>query len=237
MLIPPPLPESWPFDSRNSHREQSAICGIELPGLTGNWQIVGSIGLCDFSETKCLDGLFGRGALIKSGDYILRPYYRGGLVRHFNKNTYFTAGRFKTEYDVHIMLWNAGFPTVEPVGYAYRRRFWGFEGVFITRMVDAVPWPKVWESADYENHVTQIAQLIKSLSTWGLWAPDLNATNFIVTPNGQLLALDWDRADWMIKHKRDLFKSYWARLERSMCKLNAPTSLIDSLRNNLIGGS
>jgi len=234
MLIQPPLPESWPFEARNSRHEQSSVCDMELPGLAGSWRIFGNIGHCDFGETKRLDGLFGRGGLIQTGDYILRPYHRGGLVRHFNQNTYLTANRFKTEYYVHTALWNAGFPTVEPVGYAYRRHSWGVEGIFITRMTDSLPWPKAWSNGDSKDKVAQVVRLIKSLSAWGLWAPDLNATNFIVTHNDQILALDWDRAGWTTK--RDLYKSYWTRLERSMCKLNAPTSLVDSLRRALSAG-
>ncbi|MDR2697935.1 MAG: hypothetical protein LBB40_05615 [Holophagales bacterium] len=234
MLIPPPLPESWPFEVRNIRREQNFIDGAKLPGLIGRWRIVSTTDRLDFNEAKQLYGLFGRGGLIQSGDCVLRPYHRGGWVRCFNKNKYLRPERFKIEYDVHTALWDAGFPTVEPVGYAHRRHSWGVEGVFITRRADSLPWPSVWESADSENQAAQIALLIKSLSAWGLWAPDLNATNFIVTPNGQILALDWDRAGWTIK--RGLLKSYWTRLERSMYKLNASPALIDSLRNNLIGG-
>jgi len=205
---------------------------MELPGLTGSWRVVSKTDRYDFSETKRLDGLFGRGGLIQTGGYILRPYRRGGCVRFFNKNMYLTAGRFKAEYDVHTALWDAGFPTVEPVGYAYRRHYCGVEGVFITRMADSLPWPKVWGCGNSGNQTAQIAQLIMSLSDWGLWAPDLNATNFIVTPNGQMLILDWDRAGWT--KNRGLLKNYWVRLERSMYKLNAPAALIDHCRAALL---
>jgi hypothetical protein len=234
MSILPPLPEHWPFETRGAHSEQHFIDDAELPGFLGTWRIVSAserFGFPDLKETKKLDGLFGRGGLVQVGDYILRPYRRGGWVRRFNKNTYLTVDRFKSEYDVHAALWYAGFPTVEPLGYAYRRSSWGVEGVFITRRVDSLPWPKVWENGDSENQAAQIVQLIKALAAWGLWAPDLNATNFIAAPNGQILALDWDRANWT--QKRGLAKSYWARLERSMYKHNAPVALIELLRNNL----
>ncbi|MDR0498585.1 MAG: hypothetical protein LBH03_02475 [Holophagales bacterium] len=231
MFIPPQLPELWPFETRCIQREQHPIDNAVLLGFSGDWRVIGTIDSYDSPETKRLDGLFGRGGLIQVGDLILRPYRRGGWVRYLNKNIYLTAGRFKAEYDVHTALWDAGLPTVEPLGYAYRRRSWGVEGVFITRRADSIPWPKMWGNVDCDSQAAQIAQLIKSLSIWGLWAPDLNATNFIVTPNGQILALDWDKASWT--PKSDLLKNYWERLERSMCKLNAPAALIDLLRNNL----
>ena len=78
-----------------------------------------------------------------------------------------------------------------------------------------------------------MAGLIKALASWGLWPPDLNATNFLSEPNGQILVLDWDKARWLPKPCP--VKKYWARLERSMKKLNAPKSLIDALHNELLG--
>jgi len=239
MLIPPSLPESWPFALRGAHFDKQSsqakldiTDGIELPGFSGNWRFVTTTGLPDLSGATHLEGLFGRGGLVQAGGCILRPYRRGGLMRYLNKNTYLTADRFKAEYNVHAALWNAGFPTVEPVGYAYRRRLWGFEGVFVTKKADGLPWPKTWGMFDFANQAGQIAVIIKSLSAWGIFAPDLNATNFFVVPDGKIMALDWDRAVWTRKH--GLVKSYWARLERSMFKLNAPAVLIDSLEDALI---
>ena len=231
-LTPPPLPESWPFTVREAGCGRNVANDIELPGFTGSWRAVTTAGLPDLSGAARLDELFGRGGLVQAGDCILRPYRRGGLMRRFNKNTYLTPGRFKAEYDVHAALWDAGFPTVEPVGYAYRRHLWGFEGVFITKRADALPWPKTWGTPDAIDRAGQIAVIIKSLSAWGLYAPDLNATNFLVATDGKILALDWDRAGWTRRH--GLVKSYWARLERSMYKLNAPTALIDSLWDAII---
>jgi hypothetical protein len=151
-----------------------------------------------------MEGVLGRGGLIQAGGYVFRPYRRGGLIRFFNKGIYPSASRFRDEYNTHAALWGAGLPTVEPVGYAYRKRLWGAEGVFITRKADAVPWPKVWGSSDYlgndsHGHTRQIAILIKAISAWGLWSPDMNATNFLLGSDGRILALDWDRARWTQK--------------------------------------
>jgi hypothetical protein len=65
-----------------------------------------------------------------------------------------------------------------------------------------------------------------------LWAPDLNAGNFLVGADGRVLALDWDRAHWTMKW--GLKKRYWARLKRSMVKLGAPESIIEEMRHNLM---
>ena len=66
-----------------------------------------------------------------------------------------------------------------------------------------------------------IRRLIGSLCDWGLWSPDLNATNVILPPSGGALLLDWDRARF--EHAgHDLWSRYRARLERSLRKLGAP---------------
>jgi hypothetical protein len=77
-----------------------------------------------------------------------------------------------------------------------------------------------------------VAALIKALASWGLWAPDLNAGNFLVGADGRVLALDWDRAMWTIKW--GLKKKYWARLRRSLVKLDAPLPMIEEMRHELM---
>jgi hypothetical protein len=232
MSISPPLPDAWPFGAEKRRSEDLVANESGLPGLGGKWQIFSTTVLSGLNEAKPLSGVFGRGGLIDADGYILRPYRRGGLIRHFNKGIYPTANRFKNEYYIHAALWDAGFPTVEPIGYAHRRRFWGAEGVFITRKADVLPWPKVWENEGSQAHAKQIAILIKALSAWGLWSPDMNATNFLLAPDNRILALDWDRAKWA--QKNCLTERYWMRLKRSMYKLNAPAALIALMQNELM---
>jgi hypothetical protein len=180
-------------------------------------------------EPQPISGVFGRGGLLQVGDCILRPYRRGGLLRHFNKGTYCSPRRFRREYEVHAALWTAGFPTVEPIGYAYRRRSLGFEGAFLTRKTEGLPWPQTW--GDGGTYAAPVANLIRLLSAWGLWAPDLNATNFLLAPDGRGIALDWDKARWTARPS--LLEDYLERLERSLLKLNAPPSIIGELRAHL----
>jgi hypothetical protein len=195
-----------------------------LPGLGGGWTLCSTEDL-GTQAAEPLSGVFGRGGLVLTGGYVLRPYRRGGAVRHFNGGTYASPRRFRREFDVHAAIWASGFPTVEPIGYAYRRHLWGYEGVFVTKMLQGTPWPRAWGA---DSSAARAADLIISLSAWDLWAPDLNATNFLITPGGDMAALDWDRADWTMRPR--LLGRHLERLERSMKKLDAPPALIDALR-------
>ena len=76
-----------------------------------------------------------------------------------------------------------------------------------------------------------LVKAIQALSTWGLWSPDLNATNVMWGQDG-LVLLDWDRARWW---KRPLARRYRARLDRSLRKLNAPEALRAALDQGFLG--
>lgn len=174
---------------------------------------------------------FGRGGVRRIGEMVLRPYRRGGLVRHLNERIYLSPARFARELAVHRALWLAGFPTVEPLGYGFRSKGWGVEGVYLTRYAPATAWPQRWSS--HADVVPLVAQLLKALVRWGLFAPDLNATNFLVTDDGRVLALDWDRAGW--GRREDLLPRYQERLERSLRKLGAPEAVLAQLATSLAG--
>lgn len=217
--IIPPLPPQWPFEPGLPLRPLGCRLNLDLPGLGGGWRVCTPGGIVPTGDPVPLSGAFGRGGILRVGDLVLRPYRRGGLLRHVNERTYRTHLRFAAEHAIHRGLWEAGFPTVEPVGYAWRPRALGVEGVLITRLAQGEPWPRRWELSTERG--ADIRRLIGSLCDWGLWSPDLNATNVILPPSGGALLLDWDRARF--EHAgHDLWSRYRARLERSLRKLGAP---------------
>lgn len=175
-------------------------------------------GLALDGEGTALGEAFGRGGVYRVGDVVIRPYRRGGLMRRLNERTYPSPARFAREFLVHQALWIAGFPTVEPLGYAFRRRGLGVEGLYFTRFAQSEPWPRRWEI----GALPDLRQAIAALCAWGLHSPDLNATNVMVTPRGEALLLDWDRAAWS---PGPLLVRYQARLLRSLAKLQAPPEL------------
>jgi hypothetical protein len=162
--------------------------------------------------------------VLRAGDLVLRPYRRGGLVRHVNAGIYLGSGRFQREFQVHRALWAAGLPTVEPLGWAWRPRLWGCEGVFLTRFAEGAPWPRAWDQPEV---LPRLRALLEALCAWGLYAPDLNATNVLVSPSGEILTLDWDRARWC--PKGDLMDRYRERLVRSLHKLGAPLEIVEKV--------
>lgn len=217
--IVPPLPATWPFEPGTPLRPLGCRLNRELPGLGGGWRICTPGAIEPSGEAVPLAGAFGRGGVIRAGDMVLRPYRRGGLLRHLNERTYRTHLRFAAEHAIHRGLWEAGFPTVEPLGYAWRPTRFGVEGVLFTRMAEGDSWPHRWDLS--AERAEAIQQALACLCEWGLWSPDLNATNVLLPPGGGALFLDWDRAGFTASDV-DLMPRYRARLERSLQKLGAP---------------
>jgi hypothetical protein len=216
-LLTPPLPAAWPYQPRTAlpawPLHQNLDLGVFGPGWT-SWGTAARL-----EEVAPLGGAFGRGGVVRAGDLVIRPYRRGGLVRFVNAATYASPRRFRDEAQVHRYLWEAGLPTVEPLGCAWRRSGVGVEGLYFTRWVEAHPWARSFDPAAWP----QIETLIFALSDLGCWVPDLNATNLLVQADGRVLALDFDRAGF---RGGDLRAAYRARLQRSLRKLGAPQAVL-----------
>jgi hypothetical protein len=221
--IVPPLPASWPYGPGPALRPLGCRVNLDLPGLGGGWRVCTPGGAAPAGEATTLEGAHGRGGILRVGDIVMRPYRRGGLMRHLNERTYRTHLRFAAEYAVHRGLWEAGFPTVEPLGYAWRPVRFGVEGVLFTRMAQGDSWPRNWGLGLARAEDIRLA--VATLCDWGLWAPDLNATNLLLPPGGGVLLLDWDRARFE-PPDADLWPRYRDRLARSLRKLEAPSEAL-----------
>ncbi|MBS1766386.1 MAG: hypothetical protein JST05_03150 [Acidobacteria bacterium] len=219
--LPPDLPGAWPYEPRTKLPPLARREGISIPGLDGAWTLEAAEGLALEGETRGL--AFGRGGVRRLGELVLRPYRRGGLVAKVNARIYASPARFRRELAVHRTLWEAGFPTVEPMGLAWRKAGLGVEGLYCTRFAGASPWPSDWSAP----LMGELVKAFRALSAWGLFAPDLNATNVMWGAQG-LILLDWDRAAW---RGGALLPRYRARLMRSLEKLGAPEALRTALED------
>lgn len=197
-----------------------------MPGFEGAWTLEGG-GFELAGEGGLIERAFGRGGVRRLGDAVVRPYRRGGWMAKVNARIYASAARFGHELAVHRALWEAGFPTVEPLGFAWRGTGLGVEGLFLTRFTEAKPWPSDWSAPV----MAELGKAFGALSDWGLFAPDLNATNVMWGADG-LVLLDWDRAAWT---GGSLLPRYHARLARSLVKLGAPVDLRAALDQGFLG--
>jgi hypothetical protein len=192
---------------------------MDIPGLGPGWSVLASEDLPHAGAPEPIGGSFGRGGVVRLGDLVIRPYRRGGFLRHLNERTYPSPHRFQNELGVHRALWSAGLPTVPPVGCAWRRLGWGYEGAFLTTWVEGQPWPRQWGGTSWEV----VAGFMAALAAWGCWIPDFNATNVHLGADGTARILDFDRG--VFGAAGDLEARYRRRMARSLAKLGAPEAL------------
>ena len=220
------LPSGWPYALRQAGGELGEQQGHAIPGLGGGWTLRLVPGFTLDGAVEAMPEAFGRGGVFRLGDAVLRPYRRGGMVRHVNRSTYAGANRFQAEFEVHAWLYQQGFPTVQPLGYGFRRHGLGYQGLLLSRWLQATPWPATWHHG--VSFLEALGTAIKALEAVGCWAPDLNATNVLVTPEGRPILLDWDRASFGRSGDVNggLVLRYRERLLRSLQKMQAPSDVV-----------
>ncbi len=135
---------------------------------------------------------------------IIRPYRRGGFVRHFIRDVYWDhPPRPFVELYCTEEAHRRGVPTVEVLG---ARVEWTmgvlYRGWLVTREASGFhtlwEWLQTEESSDLRQQMlTAVAQAVALMHKAGVAHADLNPTNILVNPAGdspQVLLLDFDRA-------------------------------------------
>ena len=218
-FIVPPLPPEWPYQPGPTLAPLGCRLNQDLPGFGSGWRVCTPGGATPTGAPVPLPNALGRGGILCAGEVVMKPYRRGGLLRHLNESTYRSHLRFAAEHAVHRGLWESGFPTVEPLGYAWRPKGLGVEGVLFTQRAEGFNWPQRWDLT--HDRLADLQKALSALCTWGLWSPDLNATNVLLPPDQGVLFLDWDRAHFT-QAGPGLYRRYEVRLRRSLVKLGAP---------------
>lgn len=143
-------------------------------------------------------------SLGERGRVIIRPYCRGGFVRHFVRNLYWDRPpRPFAELLCTETARQRGVPTVEVIGARVEWVTGGlYRGLLVTRKAEG--FHNLWEwlqtkptGTTREATVTAIAQAIVKMHEVGIAHADLNLTNILVravTNPPQALLIDFDRA-------------------------------------------
>ena len=135
------------------------------------------------------------------GEWVLRRFERGGLVRTLVRRHYLWMGEDRNrgfaEWRLLARLYEAGLPVPRPVAARYRRTGLGrYVAELITHRLpdnrtlrelytdDEVP-PDVWG---------RVGEVIRRMHDAGAFHPDLNAGNVLVTAAHEIYIIDFDQA-------------------------------------------
>ncbi|MCL7974678.1 MAG: 3-deoxy-D-manno-octulosonic acid kinase [marine benthic group bacterium] len=192
----------------------------------------------DISGAEPLKG--GRGAariltVHAFGEIVVRPYRRGGWIRHVVRKRYFIGSRPIRELNVTERLRVAGAPVPEAVAAVHRkaRPGPGYEACIATRRIaGTMPAAESLHrsrSGEIRLIMEEIGRSIRACHDAGGWHADLNAWNLLVSesrPDLPVMLIDWDRGRIVTGGVTGRSRrANLARLQRSLRKLGLHSAL------------
>lgn len=176
----------------------------------------------------------GRGGLYRfiypGGDAFLRDYRRGGVVRHFIRETYFFQNRALAEIRVHHHLQAAGLAVPGLLGAVWQRMGPGYRGAFATRALTGESLLSALKHRGVENEtLAACGALIRQMHDLGVCHADLNAANIFLADTGPHL-LDFDKARLAKKPLAESTRrANLDRLQRSLLKNGIPAGAFEQI--------
>lgn len=121
------------------------------------------------------------------GEVVVRPYRRGGLVRHVTRDRYLLGDRPLQELVVTERLLRRGIPVPAPLAAVRSEAVPGYRGALVTRRIPAARAAPTLLRGASETETGRIlaamGRAVRRLHAAGGFHPDLNAHNFLLRPS------------------------------------------------------
>jgi 3-deoxy-D-manno-octulosonic-acid transferase len=161
----------------------------------------------------------------KQQRWVLRHYYRGGLVGKLNRDWFWPVplarSRAMAEFRLLQQLRQQGLPVPAPVAARMQRRGFGYSADILLQLVDGstdlakLLCQRALSAAEWQ----QVGQLIHRFHQAQLYHSDLNCHNILLDPKGQCWLIDFDKCGFRAGSSWQA--TMLARLERSLKKEQA----------------
>lgn len=155
-------------------------------------------------------------------DWVLRHYYRGGLIGKMNKDWFapvpVAGSRALAEFSLLMWMRQAGLPVPAPVAARYQRRGFGYSADIL---LERIPQSQdlchyLQQQALTQAQWQQLGVVVAQLHQAGVYHSDLNCHNILRDAKGQFWLIDFDKC------ARREGAHWWpepvARLHRSLQK-------------------
>ncbi len=177
------------------------------------------------SEAEVIQGK-GRGGirLIEIGGLrlVARKYLHGGLFRMLTRDLFLEQGRATSEAEIMAYLRERGFPVVAPFCAVVEKLFVAKRLHLVTILqantVSLLEYLRQATGKQRMRLASKLAERLWLLQRAGVCHPDLHLGNVLVTPDQDLVFLDFDRARRKTVIDSDM-KSMFSRLERFVSKM------------------
>lgn len=169
----------------------------------------------------------GRGAAFAfrcgDGEYVLRHYRRGGLIRRLSRERYLWTGleraRAWREWHLLIQMQRAGLPAPQPVAARVERGLVSYRADIVTRLI---PHARTLIEALHDGGLSRqqwraIGACIRRFHDAGICHADLNARNILLDTHDRVFLIDFDRGRRR-RPRRSWQRANLLRLKRSLQK-------------------
>ena len=166
-----------------------------------------------------------------------RKYVHGGLFRAVTGDRFLSGKRALDEIDITRYLWDAGFPVVEPFCVIVERRFFAkhlyFLSLFKEGAQDLLDYlAKAGQMARFRA-IRRLGQLFFRLECLGVYHPDLHLNNVLITKDGEMIFLDFDKSRRGGVSKAEVERMVW-RLYRFAEKMERHGAITFSLKEKVL---
>ncbi|NIA12562.1 MAG: phosphotransferase [Nitrospiraceae bacterium] len=176
----------------------------------------------------------GRGALMRfaypNGSGLVRRYRRGGVIRHFLKESYLLQNRPLRELGVHAFLQDEGLSVPVVLGAAWQRRGLWYRGAIASDEIASTTLLEYARErgAQAERVMDECGQLIRRMHELGVYHADLQVKNILIGEDRAYL-IDFDNASRLPVVSDRLRARNLLRLRRSFEKHDLPGPLFRAL--------
>ena len=161
-------------------------------------------------------------AAAADADWVLRHYYRGGLIGKLNKDWFAAVpvARSRALAEFRLLLWmrQAGLPVPAPVAARYQWRGFGYSAdILLERIVQSQDlFHLLQQKALTAIQWQQLGALVAQLHQTGVYHSDLNCHNILLDAEGRFWLIDFDKC--ARRPGTDWWPEPVARLHRSLQK-------------------
>jgi 3-deoxy-D-manno-octulosonic acid kinase len=182
--------------------------------------------------------LSGRAAVSKIqlkdiGPVVVKNYTRGGVIRHFNRNTYLKFSRYRcqSEYELLLFLDQLGVSVPQPIAFGYQGSLF-YHAWLVTREIQNASTLAEFSRQNPDKIRTMMQKLARQLGILienHIHHVDLHPGNVLVDDHNNLFIIDFDKAQTTPQNRHKLQKKYIRRWQRAVLKYKLPTVL-----NNIV---
>lgn len=171
------------------------------------------------------------------GPVAVKHYFRGGVIRHFNKQLYVKCGKTRSqiEYEILKRAGDIGIRVPAPLVYAYKG-FPLYKAWLVTRKIEARQTLVQLSTSDLNHACKVMKNVIEQLSLLihhKILHVDLHPGNVVIDTTGNAYLVDFDKAHMYGGPKKKLVHRYVSRWKRAVVKYKLPEILVEFMESKL----